>query len=73
MLGKLQQARLLWPTLLAIAGLAILPLFSRAPLPQFKELSMLIQLKAIPGTSQPEMSRITGRMGNELRNRHGRE
>src|SRR4029079_16466637 len=51
---------------LAIAGLAILPMLKRAPLPTFKELSMLIQVKAVPGTSQPEMSRITGRMGNEL-------
>ena len=52
---------------LTIAGIAILPLLSRAPLPTFKELNMLIQVKAMPGTSQPEMSRITGRMGNELR------
>ena len=56
---------------LTIAGLAILPMLRRAPLPTFKELSMLIQVKAMPGTSQPEMSRITGRMGNELRKLDG--
>jgi CzcA family heavy metal efflux pump len=52
---------------LSVIGLAILPFLSRAPMPAFKELSMLINLKAVPGTSQPEMSRISGRMGDELR------
>src|SRR5262249_22317266 len=52
---------------LAVIGLAMLPFLSRAPMPAFKELSMLINLKAVPGTSQPEMSRISGRMGDELR------
>ena len=52
---------------LAVIGLAMLPFLSRAPMPAFKELSMLINLKAVPGTSQPEMSRISGRMSDELR------
>jgi CzcA family heavy metal efflux pump len=52
---------------LAVIGLAILPFLSRAPMPAFKELSMLINLKAVPGTSQPEMSRISSRMSDELR------
>jgi CzcA family heavy metal efflux pump len=52
---------------LTVIGLAILPLLSYAPMPAFKELSMLINLKAVPGTSQPEMSRISGRMSDELR------
>ncbi len=52
---------------LTIASIAILLVHSPAPLPAFKELNMLIQVKAIPGTSQPEMSRITGRIGDELK------
>src|SRR3954470_7152931 len=56
---------------LAIIALAMLPSLSSAPMPAFKELSMLINLKAAPGTSQPEMSRISGRMGDELRKVNG--
>jgi CzcA family heavy metal efflux pump len=56
---------------LTVVGLAMLPFLSRAPMPAFKELSMLINLKAVPGTSQPEMSRISGRMGDELRKING--
>src|SRR4051812_13198604 len=56
---------------LTIIGLAMLPLLSSAPMPSFKELSLLINLKAVPGTSQPEMSRISGRMGDELRKIEG--
>src|SRR3954451_23834732 len=56
---------------LAIIGLAMLPSLSSAPMPAFKELSILINLKAMPGTSQPEMSRISGRMGDELRKLDG--
>jgi Cu/Ag efflux pump CusA len=52
---------------LTVIGLAIVPFLTSAPTPFFKELSLLINLKAVPGTSQPEMSRITGRMGNDLR------
>jgi CzcA family heavy metal efflux pump len=56
---------------LTLTGVAILPFLSRAPLPSFKELSLLIHLKAVPGTSQPEMSRIAGRMRNELQKTNG--
>ncbi len=52
---------------LTIVGLALMPLISQQPLPSFHELSLLIHLNAMPGTSHPEMSRIAGRMGNELR------
>jgi Cu/Ag efflux pump CusA len=52
---------------LTIIGIALIPMLKREPVPSFKELSMLINVKTMPGTSQPEMSRITGRMGNELR------
>src|SRR3954469_23768854 len=52
---------------LTVIGLAMLPSLSSSPMPAFKELSVLINLKAVPGTSQPEMSRISGRMADELR------
>ncbi len=54
-----------------VACLVLLPIFSGSPLPNFKELSLLIHLKAVPGTSQPEMSRIAGRMRDELRQVQG--
>ncbi len=52
---------------LTIAGVALLPFISQQPLPSFHELSLLIHLNGMPGTSHPEMSRIASRMGNELR------
>ncbi len=57
--------------ILTAIALAAIPFLSRQPLPSFKELSMLIRLRAAPGTSQPEMTRITGRMGKELRKLDG--
>jgi CzcA family heavy metal efflux pump len=52
---------------LTVIGIAIIPMLSREPVPSFNELNMLIRVKAMPGTSQPEMTRISGRMANELR------
>src|SRR5205814_2864269 len=52
---------------LTIAGVALLPFISQQPLPPLHELSLVIHLYGMPGTSHPEMSRIAGRMGNELR------
>ncbi len=49
-----------------VAGLAILPFLSQALIPSFKERNLVIQLEAEPGTSQPEMSRISGRISQEL-------
>ena len=51
---------------LTVVGLAILPFLNRSMLPVFKERNLLIHLSTMPGTSQPEMSRITGRVGREL-------
>ena len=66
--GKLAMAA---AVILAIVGLGALPFLRSEPMPAFKELSMLIRLKAVPGTSQPEMSRISGRIGEELRKTEG--
>ena len=48
-------------------GFLVTPFVSRTVLPRFKERDLLIHLRAAPGTSQPEMSRISGRMSHELR------
>jgi len=52
---------------LTLVGLVVLPYLSPSLIPSFKERSLLIHLAGMPGTSQPEMSRITGRVGQELR------
>jgi CzcA family heavy metal efflux pump len=53
--------------LLTIAGLAILPSLNQSLLPSFREGNILIHLGGAPGASQPEMSRIAGRVSAELR------
>jgi Cu/Ag efflux pump CusA len=50
-----------------LMGLAVLPFLHQSLLPTFKERSLVIHLEGAPGISQPEMSRISGRVGQELR------
>jgi len=53
---------------LALIGLAVLPSLGGVPmLPAFKEPNIMIQWQAPPGTSYPEMARITTRASRELR------
>jgi len=47
-------------------GVVALPIFKWSILPTFKERELVIHLKAVPGTSQMEMSRISGRVSQEL-------
>ena len=51
-----------------IIGFALLPLVRRpgGALPRFTERDLLVHLTSAPGTSQPEMSRISGRISVEL-------
>ena len=51
---------------LAIAGLLTLPFLVGSALPSFRDGDVLIDLQAVPGTSLPEMDRITDRIGVEL-------
>src|SRR5207302_8716682 len=51
---------------IALAGLAAMPLLRLSLLPSFKEPDLMIQLEAPTATSQPEMARITARIGREL-------
>ncbi len=52
--------------ILTVAGLVTLPFLQRSILPSFKERNLVIHLKGAPGTSQTEMSRISGRVSQEL-------
>ena len=53
--------------LLAVAGVVVVPQLRQSPVPLFKETDFLVHLDGPPGTSLPEMDRITGKMTNELR------
>ena len=51
----------------AIAVAAVLaPFIGRTQLPEFKDQSLVIRWDGPPGTSAPEMTRITARLGSEL-------
>ena len=50
----------------AVAGLAALPFLGSSLSPSFKETELLIHLDAAPGTSLPEMNRITTLASREL-------
>jgi Cu/Ag efflux pump CusA len=53
--------------LIVALGFLLTPFVSRSVLPRFKERDLLIHLRSVPGTSQPEMSRISARVSRELR------
>jgi CzcA family heavy metal efflux pump len=50
-----------------VLALAAAPFFSQSLLPSFHDRNLVVRWNAAPGTSQPEMSRLTARVGNELR------
>ena len=52
---------------IALVGMIILPGLGRELLPEFKERDFLMHWLTKPGTSQPEMARITTRASVELR------
>jgi Cu/Ag efflux pump CusA len=51
---------------LTVAAVVMVPSLNRSLLPFFKERSLVIHLRCLPGTSQPEMTRISGRVSHEL-------
>jgi Cu/Ag efflux pump CusA len=53
--------------LVALVGLALIPLLDGPVIPSFRDRDLLVHLDASPGTSQPEMSRIVTRLGRDLR------
>ncbi|MGH8897067.1 MAG: efflux RND transporter permease subunit [Egibacteraceae bacterium] len=52
---------------LGLAGLAVVPLLGQSLLPSFKERDFLMHWVTPPGTSHPEMVRITTQASSELR------
>ncbi len=57
--------------LLALLGVLVVPLLGQELLPSFKERDFLMHWLARPGTSQPEMHRITQAVSPELREIEG--
>jgi Cu/Ag efflux pump CusA len=58
--------------LLAVAALAAVPqLGSRSFLPQVRDRDLLVEVATAPGTSLPEMTRVTDRMAAEIRTLDG--
>jgi Cu/Ag efflux pump CusA len=55
-----------WAGLVAL-GLAVLPLAGHAMLPSLQDRDLLIHWQGAPGTSLPEMNRVTGLVVQELR------
>ncbi|MGH2728691.1 MAG: efflux RND transporter permease subunit, partial [Actinomycetota bacterium] len=52
---------------LVVAGLAAVPFLKRSVLPSFKEGDFLVEVDAAPGTSLPEMDRVSALIAAELR------
>jgi Cu/Ag efflux pump CusA len=55
-----------WAGLVAL-GLAVLPLAGHAMIPSLQDQDLLIHWESAPGTSLPEMNRVTGLVVQELR------
>ena len=60
-------ASVLAASVLALVGLSVLPSFGEPLLPAFKEPNIMVQWQGPPGTSYPEMARITTLASRELR------
>jgi CzcA family heavy metal efflux pump len=52
---------------LLLLGLALVPFLDRELAPSFKDTDLLIRLGGTPGTSHPEMTRVTAQASRELR------
>jgi len=52
--------------LMVLVAVATVPFMTRSTLPSFRDGNILVDLRAAPGTSLPEMDRITTRVGQEL-------
>jgi CzcA family heavy metal efflux pump len=50
-----------------LLGLAMVPLLDQDLAPSFKDTDLLIRLDAAPGTSHPEMTRVTAQASRELK------
>jgi CzcA family heavy metal efflux pump len=50
-----------------VLALAVAPFFGQSMLPSFRDPNLVVRWTAAPGTSEPEMARLTARVGGELR------
>jgi Cu/Ag efflux pump CusA len=64
---RMPRVALLVACAAGLIGLAVLPWLRAPSPPSFKDRNLLVQLHAAPGTSLPEMDRVTTRMARELR------
>jgi Cu/Ag efflux pump CusA len=71
--GMVRQGRaaVVVTILLAVAAVMITPRLHRSVLPVFHERNLVIDLRALPGTSLPEMTRIGGAVRRELQSTPG--
>ena len=53
--------------IVAVAGIAVAPMLEEDMRPQLRERTLLVHWQASPGTSHPEMTRVTARVADELR------
>lgn len=65
-LGSLRPVLIMTSVLLVI-GLVAVPLLGLSLTPDLKDTNLLVQLSGSPGTSLPEMDRITALMSSEIR------
>ena len=67
--GIVSHSRLLIVAVVGVTliGVLMVPATRLSLLPELKQRDLLVHLNAAPGTSQPEMSRISGRVSQELR------
>jgi Cu/Ag efflux pump CusA len=66
--GFIRQGRLAFAAVavLVLGTVVLLPTLHPGLLPRFKERNLVIRLRAVSGTSQPEMTRLAGRVRSEL-------
>src|SRR6478752_5174333 len=50
-----------------VLALAAAPFFTQSLLPSFHDRNLVVRWNAAPGTSEPEMARLTARVGSEVR------
>jgi CzcA family heavy metal efflux pump len=65
------RATYLASAVVLVLALAAVPFFSQSLLPSFHDRNLVVRWTAAPGTSEPEMARLTARVGTELRSLPG--
>ena len=69
-LGSVRRGFVLWAVII-ITGLLTVPFLRLSLTPEFKDTDLVVRLSGSPGTSLPEMRRITASMSKEIRSLPG--